>query len=403
MSDSAETHPPLAGVKVVDISNYLAGPLATMYLADYGAEIVKIENPKGGDPMRFWGHHKNGVGLYHKMINRNKKSVTLDLRTPFGVEAAKRLVEEADVVVENYRTGVLQKWGLDYDALKEVNPAVIMLSITGFGRTGPYKNRPGFGSLAEAFAGFSHINGHADGPPLSPSWGLGDCSTGIAAAFLVMVALFEREKRGGLGQQIDLAIYEQLLTMLGPQVIYYDQLGFIQGRSGSRLEFAVPRNNFRTADDQWVLIAGSNQSIFENICKGLGREDLIADPRFSNNRERMKNPDALEGELQKTIAALTLEEVMARLTAFEGAATPINNVKMVMENEQVAARRNIVAVEDEELGGPVRMQEVFGKVSRTPGEIRHAGEPLGGSNREILAKRLGYSEEKLESEGINLD
>ena len=391
------------GVRVVDMSNYLAGPLSTMYLADYGAEVVKIEHPRGGDPMRLWGHHKNGVGLYHKMINRNKKSVTLDLRTPFGVEAVKRLVAEADVVVENYRTGVLERWGLDYEVLRAVNPAVVMLSITGFGRTGPYRERPGFGSLAEAFAGFSHINGHADGPPLSPSWGLGDCSTGIAAAFLVMVALFERTKRGGAGQHVDLAIYEQLLTMLGPQVIYYDQLGFIQGRSGSRLEFAVPRNNFRTADGKWVLIAGSNQSIFENICKGLGRADLITDPRFADNRERMKNPDALEEELQRTIATLTLEEVMTRLTAFEGAATPINDVKMVMENEQVIARENVATLEDAELGGPVRMQEAFGKLSRTPGRVRHAAEPLGNSNREILVERLGYTEEVLAQEGIALN
>ena len=203
MNDEQTARMPLAGVRVVDMSNYLAGPLCTMYLADYGADVVKIENPRGGDPMRLWGHNKNGVGLYYKMINRNKKSVTLDLRTPFGVEAVKKLVAGADVVVENYRTGVLEKWGLDYENLKEVNPGVIMLSITGFGRTGPYRNRPGFGSLAEAFAGFSHINGYPDGPPLSPSWGLGDCSTGIGAAFLVMTALFERERRGGEGQQID--------------------------------------------------------------------------------------------------------------------------------------------------------------------------------------------------------
>ena len=402
MNDEQAARMPLSGVRVVDMSNYLAGPLCTMYLADYGAEVVKIENPRGGDPMRLWGHNKNGVGLYYKMINRNKKSVTLDLRTPFGVEAVKKLVAEADVVVENYRTGVLEKWGLDYENLKEVNPGVIMLSITGFGRTGPYRNRPGFGSLAEAFAGFSHINGYPDGPPLSPSWGLGDCSTGIGAAFLVMTALFERERRGGEGQQIDLAIYEQLLTMLGPQVIYYDQLDFIQGRSGSRLEFAVPRNNFETKDGQWVLIAGSNQSIFENICKGLGREDLIADPRFADNRERMKNADAIEDELQKTLITLTLDEVMARLTEFEGAATPINSVKMVVENEQVVARGNITEIEDAELGGPVRMQDAFGKLSRTPGSVRHAGEPLGTSNREVLMEHLGYTEEELKAEGIDL-
>ncbi len=186
-------------------------------------------------------------------------------------------------------------------------------------------------------------------------------------------------------------------------MIYYDQLGFIQGRSGSRLEFAVPRNSFRTADGQWVLIAGSNQSIFENICEGLGREDLVADPRFADNRERMKNPDALEDELQKTVATLTLDEVMGRLTACDGAATPINDVRMVVENEQVRARGNIARLEDAELGGPVRMQEVFGRLSRTPGKIRHAGEPLGSSNREILVERLGYAEERLRSAGIDPD
>jgi len=403
MNDAAPNPPPLEGVKVLDLSNYLAGPMTTMYLADYGAEVVKVEHPKGGDPMRMWGHNKNGVGLFFKMIGRNKKSVTLDLRTPFGARAAKALAREADVVVENYRTGVLARWGLDYDVLSAINPRIIILSITGFGRTGPYKNRPGFGSVAEAFAGFSHINGYPDGPPLSPSFGLGDCSTAIGAAFLVMVALFERERRGGLGQHIDLAIYEQLFTLLGPQVIHYDQLGIIQGRSGSRLPFAVPRNNFQTKDGKWVLIAGSNQSIFENICEGLGREDLARDPRFKNNRERMKNADALEDELQKTIRGMTLGEVMERLMDVGGAATPNNDVKMAMEDPQVVARENVVAVEDEELGGSVRMQNAFGRLSRTPGRVCHAAPRLGRHNREILIGRLGFAEEELRAEGLPLE
>ncbi len=262
---------PLEGVKVLDLSNYLAGPMTTMYLADYGAEVIKVEQPGRGDGMRMWGNNKNGVGLYFKIINRNKKSVTLEFHTPFGVRAVKALAENADVVVENFRPGVLDRWGLGYEVLSGINPRIIMLSITGFGQTGPYKDRPGFGSLAEAYAGFSHINGEADGPPMSPSWGLGDSSTGIGAAFLVMAALYGRERRSGQGQHIDMAIYEQLFTMLGPQVINYDQLGLIQGRSGSRLSFAVPRNNFKTRDGKWILIAGSNQSIFENICRGLGR------------------------------------------------------------------------------------------------------------------------------------
>ncbi|MDP6364982.1 MAG: CoA transferase [Nitrospinota bacterium] len=402
MSDDATGPPPLESVKVLDLSNYLAAPMATMYLADYGAEVIKIEQPGRGDGMRMWGNNKNGIGLYFKVINRNKKSVTLDFHTPFGVRAVKALAENSDVVVENFRPGVLDRWGLGYEILSEINPRIIMLSITGFGQTGPNKDRPGFGSLAEAYAGFSHINGEADGPPMSPSWGLGDSSTGIGAAFLVMAALYGRECRGGRGQHIDMAIYEQLFTMLGPQVINYDQLGLIQGRSGSRLSFAVPRNNFKTRDGKWILIAGSNQSIFENICRGLGREDLIEDSRFLDNRARMKNPDALEEELQKTVGKMALDEVMGRLIEYDGAATPINDVKMVTEDPQIIARESVTSVNDEEFGGPVRMQNVVGKLSRTPGSIRHAGPRLGHHNREILIERLGFDEEEVKEEGLPL-
>ncbi len=402
MRDDSTGPPPLEGVKVLDLSNYLAAPMATMYLADYGAEVIKIEQPGRGDGMRMWGNDKNGVGLYFKVINRNKKSVTLDFHTPFGVRAVKALAENADVVVENFRPGVLDRWGLGYEVLSGINPRIIMLSITGFGQTGPYKDRPGFGSLAEAYAGFSHINGEADGPPMSPSWGLGDSSTGIGAAFLVMAALYGHERRGGQGQHIDMAIYEQLFTMLGPQVINYDQLGLIQGRSGSRLSFAVPRNNFKTRDGKWILIAGSNQSIFENICRGLGRGDLIEDPRFLDNRARMENPDALEDELQKTVGEMTLDEVMGRLVECGGAATPINDVKMVMEDPQIIARESVASVNDEEFGGPVRMQNVVGKLSRTPGSVRHAGPRLGQHNREILIERLGFGEEEVKAEGLPL-
>jgi formyl-CoA transferase len=199
-----------------------------------------------------------------------------------------------------------------------------------------------------------------------------------------------------------MAIYEQLFTMLGPQVINYDQLGLIQGRSGSRLSFAVPRNNFKTRDGKWILIAGSNQSIFENICRGLGREDLIEDSRFLDNRARMKNPDALEEELQKTVGKMTLDEVMGHLIEYDGAATPINDVKMVMEDPQIIARESVTSVNDEEFGGPVRMQNVVGKLSRTPGSIRHAGPRLGHHNREILIERLGFDEEEIKEEGLPL-
>ncbi|MCB1549262.1 MAG: CoA transferase, partial [Hyphomicrobiaceae bacterium] len=215
---------PLAGVKVIDIANFLAAPMCSMFLADFGAEVIKVERPEKGDEVRYWGRNKNGVGLYYKVINRNKKAVTADLRTPLGVEIVKRLVKDADILVENYRKGTLEKWGIGPDVLMEINPGLVIVRITGFGQTGPYSERPGFGTLAEALAGFVHINGYPDRPPLLPGFGLADSTTGLMAAYLASVALHEK-RRSGKGQVVDLAIYETLFTLLGPQAIDYDQLG----------------------------------------------------------------------------------------------------------------------------------------------------------------------------------
>ena len=210
-----ENAPPLAGVKVVDISNFLAGPVSTMFLADFGAEVVKVERPDTGDELRFWGNDKDGVGLMFKLVNRNKQSVTADMRTPLGVEIVKRLAADADIVVENYRKGTLERWGLGYDVLSEINPGLIMVRLTGFGQTGPNSHRPGFGTLAEGYSGYAYITGYADRPPLLPGFGLADESSGLMGAFLAMVALQEK-RRSGRGQVVDFAIYEPLFTLLGP-------------------------------------------------------------------------------------------------------------------------------------------------------------------------------------------
>lgn len=390
----------LEGVKVLDISNFLAAPMSSMFLADHGAEVIKVERPELGDEIRRWGESKDGVGLYYKVINRGKKSITLDLKTPLGVEVVKRLVKDVDVIVENYRTGTLEKWGLGYDVLKEINPGLIMVRVTGYGQTGPYRHRPGFGTLAEAYAGYAYISGNPDQPPLLPGFALGDASTGVMAAFLTLVALHEKN-RTGLGQVVDLAIYETLLTMIGPHVVNYDQLGQIQERNGSRLPFTAPRNTYCTADGRWIAIAGSSQVAFERIATLVNRPDLIQDARFVNNRARLDNDKALDAELQAEISKFDLEAILQRSEEVGATIAPVNDVSMIFDDEQIKARESIVRVGDSELG-EVGMQNVVGKLSRTPGRIDGAGPALGQHNREILVEQLGYSEAQLRDFGIGV-
>ncbi len=391
---------PLADTRVVDISNFLAAPLASMFLADFGAEVIKVERPGVGDEVRRWGEVKNGVGLYYKALNRGKKSITADLRTPFGVEVVKRLVKDADILVENYRPGTIEKWGLGPDVLQAINPGLIVLRVTGFGQTGPNHKRPGFGTIAEAYAGYVHISGEPGGPPLLPGFGLADSTTGLMAAYLASIALHEK-RRSGRGQVIDLALYETLLTLLGPQVVNYDQLGIIQERAGSRLPFTAPRNIYRTRDGKFISVGGSAQSIFERICAALEIPKVVKDPRFTDNRARLKNVDALDDVLQAAISRFDREELMRRFIELEAAISPVNNVEDVLRDEHVLARENIVSIPDEELGAPLRMQNVVGKLSRTPGVIRHTGPRIGEHNREVLIDLLGFSEEELVQHDID--
>jgi len=392
---------PLEGIKVVDIANFLAGPMASMFLADFGAEVTKVERPDTGDELRFWGNNKNGVGLMYKLVNRNKRSVTGDLRTPLGVEIVKRLVKDADIIIENYRKGTLERWGLGYDVLSAINPGLIMLRVTGFGQTGPNSHRPGFGTLAEGYSGAAYISGFPDKPPLLPSFGLADDTAGLMGAFLTMVALQEKH-RSGKGQVIDMAIYEPLFTLLGPQVVDFDQLGLVQERNGSRLPFTAPRNTYRTRDDKWVSISGSAQSTFERMCEALAVPHLIDDDRFLDNRLRIQNAVALDDALQAAIENFDRDELIVLFEQFGAAVAPCNTIAEIFADPHYAARENIVAIEDEELGGPIRMQNVVGKFSRTPAAIRHAGPPLGSSNEAVLVDELGFSREELETAGYPL-
>jgi formyl-CoA transferase len=392
----------LSDVKVLDLSNFLAAPMCAMFMADFGAQVIKIEKPGTGDEMRFWGENKDGVGLYYKVINRGKKSVTLDLRTPFGVEVVKKLVLDTDIVIENYRTGTLEKWGLGYETLKAINPSLIMIRVTGYGQTGPYSDRPGFGTLAEAYAGAAFISGYPDQAPLLPGFGLADSTTGLMAAYLGLVAMAEK-RRTGKGQYIDLAIYETLLTLIGPNVINYDQLGIVQQRSGSRLSFTAPRNTYRTRDERWVTIGGSAQSAFTSICKTLGIPEIIEDPRFLNNRLRIKNVEALDQAIQSAVSQFDLDDLLAQAAKNSSTMSPVNDVEQIFADPHIQARQNITQLFDSELKSNVRMQGVVGKLSESPGHIRHPGPRLGADNHAVLVEQLGYTLTQLAHEGINTD
>lgn len=401
-TDEKSTVGALSDVKVLDLSNFLAAPMCAMFMADFGAQVIKIEKPGTGDEMRFWGENKDGVGLYYKVINRGKKSVTLDLRTPFGVEVVKKLVLDTDIVIENYRTGTLEKWGLGYETLKAINPSLIMIRVTGYGQTGPYSDRPGFGTLAEAYAGAAFISGYPDQAPLLPGFGLADSTTGLMAAYLGLVAMAEK-RRTGKGQYIDLAIYETLLTLIGPNVINYDQLGIIQQRSGSRLSFTAPRNTYRTRDERWVTIGGSAQSAFMSICKTLGIPEIIEDPRFLNNRLRIKNVEALDQAIQSAVEQFDLADLLAQAAKNNSTMSPVNDVEQIFADPHIQARQNITQLFDSELKSNVRMQGVVGKLSESPGHIRHPGPRLGADNHAVLVEQLGYSLSQLAHEGINTD
>ena len=393
----------LKGVKVIDISNFLAGPVSSMFLGDYGADVIKIEKPDLGDEIRYWGNNKNGIGLMYKLINRNKRSVTGDLRTKFGVEIVKRLVKDADIIVENYRKGTLEKWGLGYDILSKINPGLIMIRITGFGQTGPNSHKPGFGTLAEGYSGFANINGYADQSPLLPGFGLADGTSGLMGAFLALTALHERDQKSGIGQVVEFGIYEPLFTLLGPQVVDYDQLGIIQERNGSRLPFTAPRNTYLTSDNKWVSISGSAQSTFERMCEALDVKNLIFDKRFLDNRLRINNAKELDDALQKAILKFDQVTLINMFDKFGAPVAVCNNIEEIFEDEHFKSRQNIIDVDDNELGGPLKMQNVVGKFSRTPGKIRHAGPQLGEHNFEVLVKMLGFSEEELKKEGYVIE
>ncbi|MFB6982096.1 CaiB/BaiF CoA transferase family protein [Streptomyces scopuliridis] len=380
--------PPLAGLRVLDLATLFAGPLAATMLGDFGAEVIKIEHPTRPDPSRGHGPAKDGVGLWWKLLGRNKRPITLDLATPGGRDLLLRLAAGADVIIENFRPGTLEKWGLGWDELSAANPRLVLARVTGFGQFGPYSHRPGFGTLAEAMSGFAAVTGEPDGPPTLPPFGLADSIAALATAYAVMTALSGRAVTDR-GQVVDLAIIEPILTVLGPQPLWYDQLGYVQPRTGNRSRNNAPRNTYRTADGSWLAVSTSAQSIAERVMRLVGRPELIDEPWFTTGSGRADHADVLDGAVGDWMARHTREEAMAAFEKAEAAVAPVYDIRDVMADPQYQALDTVTEVPDPELG-PLRMQNVLFRLSETPGAIRWAGRPHGADTDTVLAE-LGLS------------
>jgi crotonobetainyl-CoA:carnitine CoA-transferase CaiB-like acyl-CoA transferase len=385
---------PLHGLRVLDVSTLFAGPLTATFLADHGADVIKVEHPRG-DGLRGMGWRVDETSLVWSVINRNKRCVTLDLHTPEGQQLFRRLAETVDVVIENFRPGTLDRWGLGYDVLSAANPGLILLQVTAFGQTGPWRDRPGFGTIAEAISGFAHINGYPDGPPTLPPFALGDAIAGVFGAAAVLSAAYRRAATGR-GQVIDLSIYEPLFWLLGPQVSVFDQLGEIQGRSGNHTPFTAPRNLFRTADGHWLAVSGSATSIAERLMRMVGRPDLIEQSWFGTAAGRLAHQAELDAPIEGWVAARPMREVMEVAEQHEVAVGPILDVGDIAAHEQYLGRESIVRVPDGISGKPVAVQNVVPIFSESPSGHRWLGRSLGADDDAILGGEIGVDDADLE-------
>jgi crotonobetainyl-CoA:carnitine CoA-transferase CaiB-like acyl-CoA transferase len=385
---------PLEGLRVIDASTILAGPLCCQILGDFGADVIKIEHPASGDGMRGHGQQKDGVPLWWKEISRNKRTVGLDLSVPEGADVFGRLAATADVVVENFRPGTLERWGLGPDRLRDLNRGLVLVRVTGFGQAGPYAGRPGFGTLAEAMSGFAYLTGEAAGPPTLPAFGLADSICGIAAATAALTALRHRDVHGGDGQVVDISILEPIMTSVGPAPTVYDQLGVVEERHGNRSANNAPRNTYRTSDGSWVAVSTSAQRIAERVLRLVGHPEVIAEPWFASGRGRATRADLLDRLVGDWIAARTRADVLAAFEAAGAAIAPVYSPRDIVEDPHVRQAAMLTEVADPELG-PMLMHNVMWRMSDTPGTIRFTGRAHGADTDAVLTGELGYDPEQV--------
>jgi crotonobetainyl-CoA:carnitine CoA-transferase CaiB-like acyl-CoA transferase len=383
---------PLVGLKVLDFGQLIAGPMSATFLADWGADVVKVEPPVVGDSLRKLAPHKDGVALWWKVNGRNKRAIALDLKNPADREIFYELVKVADVAIENYSVGTVKDLGVDYETLKKINPSLIMLSTSGFGQNGPYAHKRAFGRVAEAFSGMAYITGYADRPPVHAGVPVADCVSGVMGAGAILAAVYERDRNPRReGQWIDLALYETPFRLMESLVISYDQLNLVMERGGEKTSYVAPVGTWLTKDNRYASFTGSTQEMVMRLYDAIGHPEFKTDPRFDTNEHRVPNRKELDDVISGWIAEHTLAEVIDIFDEYGVAIAPYLSIADIVEDPQYAAREAIITIDDEDLG-PVRMQNVFPKFKRTPGKVRHTGRArIGHDQQDVLDDWLAGS------------
>ena len=406
MATDSQAPKPLAGVRVLEMGQLIAGPFAGCMLAYFGAEVVKIEPPRTGDPLRNWRVLKDGTSLWWRAMGRNKKCVTLNLRESRGRELARALALRSDVLIENFRPGTMEKWGLGPDDLRAANPDLVYTRVSGYGQTGPFAAKPGFASVCEGFGGLRYVNGFPGGPPVRPNLSLGDTLAALHAVIGVLLALVHRNRIdgrsvGGAGQVVDIAIYESVYNVLEAMVPEYDGAGIVREPSGSTLTGIVPTNTYPCADGRYVIIGGNADSIFKRLMRAAGRDDLAGDPRLADNAGRVAHQSEVDEAVAQWTRTLDADRVLAILDDAAVPAGPIYSVADMIEDPQYNARGLFETVE---VGGePLKVPAILPKLGRTPGATSWPGSELGAYNREVYLGTLGLDESELrtlEDDGI---
>ncbi len=389
-----EARGPLDGLRVIDTATLAAGPLVATAMGEFGAEVIKVEQPGAGDPLRTWGDRKDGVGLVWKSVSRNKRCVTLDLRQPEGRELFHLLLDISDVLVMNNRPSALARWGIDYESVHRAHPNVVMLHVSGYGRGGPKSDSPGFGTLAEAMSGFAHLTGQPDGPPTLPPFMLADGVAALAATYAVMMALYHRDVHHGGGQLVDVNLIEPLARLIESSTLAYDQLGVVTGRVGNRFDASAPRNAYRTADDRWLAISSASPNIAARVYRAIDRPDLAENPDYVDAVPRQERALEVDELVASWVRQRTLDEAMAVFAAAEVAATPIYDAQQLLADEHLRARGTFVEVDDPDLG-PMTVHAPVAVLTETPGRITHLGRHLGADNDAVFGDLLGIEPDRL--------
>lgn len=397
MPSPSQSPAPLAGLTVVEMGQLLAGPFAATLLAWFGAEVIKIEPPGTGDALRSWRGMHGGTSLWWSIMGRNKKSITLDLRTPRGQAIARRLAGGVDVLLENFKPGTLERWGLDYETLKSDNPALILVRVSGWGQTGPRSAEPGYASVAEGVGGLRYVTGYPDRPPVRSNLSLGDTLAGLHAALGVLTALFHRDRGGeGKGQVVDVAIYEAVFNMMESALPELDVLGEVRERQGSKLSGIVPSNTYLCRDGKYVIIGGNGDSIFKRLMRAAGRDDLADDLRLEHNEGRVAHEPLIDQALSDWTSAHDYTDVLAALERAQVPAGPIYSMRDIVDDEHYRARGMI---ERHHLadGTEVKLPSLAPRLVDSPGATRWIGPELGAHNDEIYRERLGMSADEIDA------